>query len=93
MKPCGLPFADADADKDVDQDGFAIFQRCITGAGGTASFNPADCACFDRDVKDNDVDEFDLTAFEKCRTAPGCAGRRSLTELRTHHHRADRACW
>jgi hypothetical protein len=34
--------ADFDADNDVDQSDFAIFQRCISGEG-----NPADSDCAD----------------------------------------------
>ena len=64
---CGLPFADADGDKDVDQLDFAVFQLCYTGPGGTATTR--ECKCFDRD-KDSDIDALDLGAFMKCVSGP-----------------------
>jgi len=63
-------FADADSDGDVDQDDFAIFQICYTGADGGVPSDPVYCECFDSD-NDNDVDGQDFTAFQDCATGPG----------------------
>jgi hypothetical protein len=65
---CGLPFADADYDGDVDQTDFAVFQRCFTGSG-TFVLSEQVCRCFDRD-DNNNVDADDMTAFESCATGP-----------------------
>ncbi|HOA75979.1 MAG TPA: hypothetical protein PKL76_21265 [Phycisphaerae bacterium] len=64
---CHRPFADIDGDKDVDQNDFAVLQRCFTGEGGTV----ADlCACFDHDG-DGDIDLTDVNAFIACGSGPG----------------------
>ena len=66
---CADPFADADVDGDVDQDDFAVFQACITGAAG--GILPG-CACFDREP-DTDVDQDDLGNPTLLDTFEGCA--------------------
>lgn len=70
--PCNRPFADADADRDVDMDDFGVFQRCFTGTAGSLPAVPESgysCTCFDRDDA-NGVDATDLAAFEACMTGP-----------------------
>jgi len=66
---CNDPFADADADGDVDQDDFAKFQACFTGQGGGV---PEGCACFDREPigGDDDIDTLDFGVFEACASGP-----------------------
>ncbi|MDM8005455.1 MAG: hypothetical protein QUV05_04795 [Phycisphaerae bacterium] len=68
---CADPFADADADGDVDQADFAVLQACFTGqAGGIAT----GCECFDRDnggFGDGDIDSDDWSLFELCASGPG----------------------
>jgi hypothetical protein len=67
---CPKPFADPDRDNDVDQEDFAVFQACFTGAAGGV---PAGCECFDRDsagAGDGDIDEDDWDAFQLCATGP-----------------------
>ncbi|MBP7937438.1 MAG: hypothetical protein KA354_22575 [Phycisphaerae bacterium] len=66
---CSVPFADADADSDVDQADFGLWQACYTGDGGMAFFDAAKCKCFDRD-HDTDVDGVDLQAFKNCWKGP-----------------------
>jgi hypothetical protein len=68
IKPCPTPFADADEDGDVDLDDHGLFQRCYTRDGNTAAFDALNCVCFDRGVRDNNVDEFDYSEFLKCST-------------------------
>jgi hypothetical protein len=65
---CNVPFADSDADSDVDLDDFGAFQRCFTGPAGTVD---GDCRCFDRPEEgfpagDGDVDQADFDAFINC---------------------------
>jgi hypothetical protein len=76
--PCNTTlFADADKDGDVDQSDFAMFQQCLTGEGGGIPAEPDYCGCFDRrnndnsPGQDNDIDGFDLEAFEDCASGPG----------------------
>lgn len=74
--PCTFPVMfDTDADGDVDQTDFALFQSCYTGAGGTLPEEPEYCVCFDVDGSggdpDNDVDQADLNRFELCASGPG----------------------
>jgi hypothetical protein len=78
--PCSEPFADMDADGDVDQADFAIFQLCYTGALAPGSnVLSLVCACADLGDDDNniipdrdgDIDAFDASAFESCATGPG----------------------
>jgi len=75
--PCNEVFADADGDGDVDQADFAVLQRCYTGDGGGMVSEPEYCQCFDRrnndnsPGEDNDVDSFDLAAFEDCASGSG----------------------
>lgn len=74
---CPNPFADADADGDVDQNDFSFFQRCFTGPGTftLSSF----CQCFDRTDStgsgppDSAVDSNDWSKFEACSSGPGVA--------------------
>ncbi len=76
LMACNAPFADADGDKDVDQDDFGVFQSCFTGPGGTIS--GAVCGCMNVKTwngssyaeKDSDVDDGDLMEFIKCITGP-----------------------
>ncbi len=74
VEPCHDPFADADEDGDVDQDDFALFQLCYTGAGGPVPAVPAYCSCFDTEgaggMPDDDIDAGDLTNFEDCASGP-----------------------
>jgi hypothetical protein len=68
---CHDPFADIDADGDVDQQDFAEWQKCFTGED-VQEIQPL-CGCFDRDnggVGDGDIDGDDLVAFEACSSAP-----------------------
>ena len=68
-----MPFADADADGDVDQLDFAVFQGCFEGEGVAVS---GSCECFDRHPAgggDQDVDMEDLDLFEACASGPGIA--------------------
>ncbi|MBI4579918.1 MAG: hypothetical protein HY718_09465 [Planctomycetes bacterium] len=74
--PCGVipccptPFADSDADGDVDGLDFAEFQRCSTVGGGPV---PPGCACFDRGptgYPDGDIDLDDFLAFLDCGSGP-----------------------
>jgi hypothetical protein len=70
---CSVPFADADADGDVDQLDFAVFQGCFEGEGVAVS---GSCECFDRHPAgggDQDVDMEDLDLFEACASGPGIA--------------------
>ncbi|MGQ9651347.1 MAG: hypothetical protein ACUVXJ_14660 [Phycisphaerae bacterium] len=71
--PCSSPFADADADGDVDQVDFAVWQTCFTGSGGTFPADPPYCRCFDRDSPngDGDIDLQDYVLFEACASGPG----------------------
>lgn len=67
---CHTPPADADGDGDVDQDDFAAFQRCYTGAEDPAGvFDPIVCGCFDFDG-DGDVDADDFAVFAACFSGP-----------------------
>ncbi len=63
---CPIPFADADADGDVDQLDFGLFQACFTGQfveleGG--------CECFDR-TGDGHIDADDFLKFNACFSGP-----------------------
>mgnify|MGYP002622656341 CR=1 FL=1 len=73
--PCNIPFADADADGDVDADDFGIVQRCISGSGNLSG-DPL-CICFDVEGpggnKDGDIDQGDLLEFSHCATGPDVA--------------------
>lgn len=63
---CPRPFADQDADGDVDQVDFGFFQRCLTDGGGALD---AQCACLDRDA-DGSLGAFDWDAFRACESGP-----------------------
>lgn len=63
---CHSPFADIDDDDDVDQNDFAVLQRCVTGSGGVLADG---CFCFDRD-DDSDIDVTDVNAFIACGSGP-----------------------
>ena len=72
-QPCNDPFADADGDGDVDQDDFALLQRCITGSGFEGEL-PPECRCFDHDSNgdaDGSIDQYDISGFEDHATGPG----------------------
>lgn len=59
---------DLDADLDVDQQDFGLFQACLSGNG----ISPPDPDCADANVDgDNDVDQQDITAFLGCLSGPG----------------------
>lgn len=76
---CNTPFADADGDGDVDQDDFALFQRCYTGPHETIDPDgDLYCACFDRDG-DESIDIWDLFEFQKCATGPAVQWSQELT--------------
>ncbi|HOB76413.1 MAG TPA: hypothetical protein PKG54_18025 [Phycisphaerae bacterium] len=65
---CYEPRFDRDGDGDVDQDDFAEWQRCFTGASGI--FNADRCRCLDADGNER-IDLDDLTAFELCAAGSG----------------------
>ena len=71
---CNVPFADTDADTDVDQDDFGVFQTCYTGVGGSIPQAPTYCSCLDVDgdggIPDGDIDQADLSQFEDCASGP-----------------------
>jgi hypothetical protein len=80
---CNDPFADTDADNDVDHEDFAIFQDCFTGTTAAIPTEPAYCVCLDVEGAsgpDGDVDAADQAIFEDCASGPGvpvdpaCAG-------------------
>lgn len=62
------PFADVDNDDDVDQEDFAVLQRCITGPAWTESL-PTECRFFDRNG-DGSVGLEDMDAFAACKSGP-----------------------
>jgi hypothetical protein len=63
---CGVPWADADADSDVDLLDFAAWQSCPQSGAP-----PADrCLCFDRNGN-HAVDGDDLASFAACLNAGG----------------------
>jgi hypothetical protein len=69
---CANPYANTDADIDVDLDDFAEFQLCRTGVNGGI---PDDCECFNRPesgypIGDNDIDDDDLDKFDLCYSGP-----------------------
>jgi hypothetical protein len=69
---CPQPFADIDNDGDVDQEDFAHFQNCYSGAGPVPA-EPEFCFCFDRDnggIGDGHIDQSDWAAFEACASGP-----------------------
>lgn len=78
---CHDPFADIDADKDVDQVDFGLWQLCFTGSV-LDQFDAAKCDCLDRDDTDNDgffspdrdgnglIDSADFDAFVQCFSGP-----------------------
>lgn len=67
---CNSPFADADADGDVDQEDFGMFQTCFSISGELLP-DPA-CHCFDR-AGDAYIDVIDLEEFMNCATGPAIA--------------------
>ena len=69
VQACSDPFADADVDGDVDQEDFAVFQLCYTGAGGPIPTDPTYCVCLNTNG-DSAIDAADLTAFEACSSGP-----------------------
>ncbi|GMU22593.1 MAG: hypothetical protein AMXMBFR13_26780 [Phycisphaerae bacterium] len=73
LELCNDPFADSDADGDVDHEDFGRWQACYTGLGDpSAAYNSAQCFCFDLN-KDNDVDQDDFAAFDACYSGPRIA--------------------
>ncbi|GMU22001.1 MAG: hypothetical protein AMXMBFR13_20890 [Phycisphaerae bacterium] len=73
--PCHDPFADVDSDGDVDQEDFAVLQRCYTGPNlGPVADEPVQCACLDVEgsggMPDNDIDAGDLAKFQLCASGP-----------------------
>ncbi len=72
---CHAAFADVDNDGDVDQEDFAVFQVCYTGAQtGSIPEQPAYCGCLDvhpLGAPDGFIDTGDLTLFEICASGPG----------------------
>ncbi len=72
---CNTPFADTDADGDVDQADFAVLQRCFTAGATPIPADPAYCVCFDKGADnpagDNDIDNFDFEVFENCASGSG----------------------
>ncbi len=63
-----VPRADFDRDRDVDQDDFALLQRCMSGST-VPQTNPA-CQAAHLD-HDEDVDTADFAVFQGCFTSPG----------------------
>ena len=66
---CSDPYADADADGDVDTADFGAFQRCYT-AGSSGMAIPAECECFEK-TGDGAITTDDLPAFAACGSGPG----------------------
>jgi len=71
VRCCPDPFADTDADGDVDMTDFARWQRCFTADGDAAI--AAGCACFDRDENGRIDALADFSAFAACARGPGVA--------------------
>jgi hypothetical protein len=67
---CNQPRFDADGDGDVDQEDFAVYQRCYTGITPNAVTNA--CRCFDWDLTTSDgfIDLADYAAFQRCVSGP-----------------------
>ncbi len=65
---CPIPWADSDADGDVDMTDFGKWQACFTES--TGQFNEAGCKCFDRDY-DRKVNAADLFKFQDCALGAG----------------------
>lgn len=75
VTPCPIPFADTDADGDVDQKDFGFWQLCYTGeAGGAADA----CSCLDQDGN-GAIDGVDFASFQKCYTGPAIEWTQELT--------------
>ncbi|UCD28927.1 MAG: hypothetical protein JSV03_00125 [Planctomycetota bacterium] len=69
---CDDPSMDGDCDGDVDQDDFALFQRCYSDDGNNYPVG-LNCQCFDKggdSPDDNDIDSFDFDAFQSCASGP-----------------------
>lgn len=68
---CNTPFADTDADGDVDQDDFGVFQLCFSGPLGSIPTSVAgyDCKCLDRNL-DNHLTQEDFSLFQNCAGGP-----------------------
>jgi hypothetical protein len=67
---CPAPFGDTDQDGDMDMDDFAVFQRCLSTAGGV----PSGCRCFDRVAPAGVIDSLDLQEFIDCATGAAVDG-------------------
>jgi hypothetical protein len=77
---CPSPRMDFDADLDVDQEDFGVFQSCITGPADPVSvFNEAACHCADAD-SDQDVDLDDFGVFQLCATGPNVRAETDCAE-------------
>jgi hypothetical protein len=61
---CNTPFADADADGDVDLDDFGSFQQKYSGAGAINAFDLV-ARCFDHN-NDTHIDATDFSSFVAC---------------------------
>ncbi len=72
---CPTPFADTDADSDVDQSDFGAWQVCYTGQNGGV---PAGCECLNRDG-DGDIDSIDFGRFDDCWTGPNVPWSQGMT--------------
>jgi len=72
---CPTPWADADADTDVDQVDFGMWQACFSGNGKDHP-DRKECKCFDRiddtgaQGGDGDIDITDFDWFASCYTGP-----------------------
>lgn len=71
-KVCSVPWADADADGDVDSGDFGILQTCISSGMTLGEYPPYRCECFDSD-SNGQIDGADLSAFAGCAAGPGVA--------------------
>jgi hypothetical protein len=60
--------ADLDADGDVDQSDYGLFQPCMSGSGAVSNLPGCRDARLDPDA---DVDQTDLTMFLACMSGPG----------------------
>ncbi len=64
------PFADFDADGDVDRDDFRLLSACMNGPNNPLPAAVANCVWADLDA-DGDVDTADVLEFQACFNGPG----------------------